>query len=81
MAESLLRLRTDYIDVLALHEPSAEGVATGRIFEVLWRLVEEGVIRAASVAAAPEIVAAAIATQPRLTLPSRRWPSPMRPLS
>ena len=66
MAESLLRLRTDYIDVLALHEPSAEGVATGRIFEVLWRLVEKGVIRAASVAAAPEIVAAAIATQPRL---------------
>ena len=66
----LLGLRTDYIDVLALHEPSAEGVPTGRIFEVLWRLVEKGVIRAASGRGHAGDCHRGDGAQPRLNLPS-----------
>ena len=58
---SLRLLRTDYIDVLALHEPTAEDAASSATFEVLNRLKEKGLIRAIAVAGAPESIMVAIA--------------------
>lgn len=58
--DSLRRLRTDYIDVLALHEPTATEAAEERIFEVLERLRDNGFIRTISIAGAPTSIEAAI---------------------
>ena len=51
---SLRQLRTDYIDVLAVHEPSLDDAANGEIFDVLRRLIERGLVRAISVAGTAE---------------------------
>ena len=42
---SLRSLRTDHVDVLALHEPTPEEVADKRIFDVLERLLDHGLFR------------------------------------
>jgi len=54
------------VDVLALHEPTPEEAADGRIFEVLERLLESGVIRAISVAGRPDSIIASVSRRFRV---------------
>jgi hypothetical protein len=60
LKESLRQLATDYIDVLAVHEPSLGDVHNPEVFEVMRRLVERGMVRAIAVAGSPAAVLAAI---------------------
>jgi hypothetical protein len=60
LKESLRQLATDYIDVLAVHEPSLGDVHNSEVFEVMRRLVERGMVRAIAVAGSPDAVLAAI---------------------
>lgn len=55
--ESLRLLRTDYLDVLALHEPDLDEAADDALFEVLEGLVRKGLVRALSVAGSTESIA------------------------
>lgn len=48
--ESLVRLRTDYVDVLALHRPTAEELMREDIIRAVERVVQDGKARAISVA-------------------------------
>lgn len=48
--ESLRRLRTDYVDVLALHRPTAEELVREDIIRAVERVVQDGKARAISVA-------------------------------
>lgn len=64
VTRSLRLLGTDYIDVLAMHEPTPQDAANGAVFDVLRRLVEKGLVRAVSIAGAPESIEAAARTQP-----------------
>jgi Aldo/keto reductase family len=64
--QSLRSLRTDYVDVLALHEPTPEEAADKRIFDVLERLLESGVIRAISVAGRPDSIIASVSRRFRV---------------
>jgi aryl-alcohol dehydrogenase-like predicted oxidoreductase len=48
--ESLRRLRTDYVDVLALHRPAVEEVVREDIILALERVVQDGKARAVSIA-------------------------------
>ncbi|HEV7283600.1 MAG TPA: aldo/keto reductase [Kaistia sp.] len=52
--ESLRRLRTDYVDVLALHRPTVEELAHEDIVRAAERLVQDGKARAISVAGSLE---------------------------
>jgi aryl-alcohol dehydrogenase-like predicted oxidoreductase len=61
VTESLRQLQTDYIDVLALHEPTPQQAADPRVFEVLERLRERGLLRAVGIAGAPESIETAVA--------------------
>ncbi|MBI4430269.1 MAG: aldo/keto reductase [Candidatus Omnitrophica bacterium] len=45
VCESLKRLKTDYIDVYQMHNPSLEQLKEGRFYAVLDELVKEGKIR------------------------------------
>ncbi|TCU76697.1 aryl-alcohol dehydrogenase-like predicted oxidoreductase [Bradyrhizobium sp. R2.2-H] len=56
---SLRALGTDYVDVLALHDPTPDEAASDHIFDRLRRLVEKGYVRALSVAGEPASVIAA----------------------
>lgn len=60
VTRSLRLLGTDYIDVLAVHEPTLEDVANAGIFDVLRRLVERGLVRAVSIAGDPRSIEAAV---------------------
>ncbi|HXH45161.1 MAG TPA: aldo/keto reductase [Bradyrhizobium sp.] len=59
VTNSLRALATDYIDVLALHDPTPDEAASDHIFDRLYRLVEKGYVRALSVAGEPASVIAA----------------------
>ncbi|MCI0736194.1 MAG: aldo/keto reductase, partial [Beijerinckiaceae bacterium] len=59
VTESLRRLRTGYIDVLALHEPSPEDCVNEAILRELRRLVGKGYVREIAIAGAPEAIIAA----------------------
>ena len=48
--ESLGRLRTDYVDVLALHRPTAEEVVREDIVRAVERVIRDGKARAVSIA-------------------------------
>ncbi|HMK91002.1 MAG TPA: aldo/keto reductase [Methylocystis sp.] len=63
LKESLRRLGGDFVDVFAIHEPSAGDATSDAIFEVLIRLKEQGLIRAISLAGAEESATAALASQ------------------
>jgi aryl-alcohol dehydrogenase-like predicted oxidoreductase len=56
VTDSLRRLRTDYIDVLALHEPSPRDCANEAIARELRRMVQKGYVRAVAIAGSPEAV-------------------------
>jgi aryl-alcohol dehydrogenase-like predicted oxidoreductase len=60
VTRSLRSLSTDYIDVLAIHEPTLSDVANTEIFDVLGRLVERGMVRAISVAGDLDSIEAAV---------------------
>lgn len=52
--ESLRRLRTDYIDVLALDEPTPQDCADEALLHELRRLIGKGYVRCAAIAGSPE---------------------------
>jgi hypothetical protein len=62
LAESLRRLRTDYVDVLALQEPRAEDFADPTILAALRRVVEKGYVRCLSIVGEPDAVTAGVAS-------------------
>ena len=62
VTRSLRLLRTDTIDVLAIHEPSPQDAANPAIFDVLRRLVERGLVRAVSIAGDPPSIETAVRT-------------------
>ncbi|MFC5345669.1 aldo/keto reductase [Brevundimonas staleyi] len=59
VTRSLRDLKTDYIDVLALHEPTVEEVRDPDILAALKALVDKGHVRALAVAGAPDAIQAA----------------------
>lgn len=56
VTDSLRRLRTDYLDVLALHEPSSRDCTNEIIMRELRRMVQKGYVRAIAIAGPPEAV-------------------------
>jgi hypothetical protein len=58
VTESLRRLKTDYIDVLALHEPSLEDCTSEVILRELQRIIAKGYVRCVAIAGAPEAIIA-----------------------
>ncbi|MGH6796494.1 MAG: aldo/keto reductase, partial [Methylocella sp.] len=58
VVESLRRLRTNYIDVLALHEPGPQDCASEAILRELRRMIEKGYVRRVAIAGAPEAILA-----------------------
>ncbi|KQT03031.1 MULTISPECIES: aldo/keto reductase [unclassified Bradyrhizobium] len=65
VTNSLRALGTDYVDVLALHDPTPDEAASDHIFDRLCRLVDKGYVRALSVAGEPaSVMAAALSGKP-----------------
>lgn len=60
VTRSLRLLGTDYIDVLAVHEPTVHDATNADILEVLRRLVDKGLVRALSIAGNPDSIEAAV---------------------
>jgi aryl-alcohol dehydrogenase-like predicted oxidoreductase len=58
VTDSLRRLQTDYIDVLALHEPSPQDCANEVIVHELRRMVQKGYARAVAIAGPAEAAVA-----------------------
>jgi aryl-alcohol dehydrogenase-like predicted oxidoreductase len=58
VVESLRRLRTDYIDVLALHEPGPQDCSSEAILRELRRMIEKGYVRCLAIAGSAEAIAA-----------------------
>jgi Aldo/keto reductase family len=58
VVESLRRLRTDYIDVLALHEPGPRDCVNEAICRELERMIEKGYVGCVAIAGTPEAVVA-----------------------
>jgi aryl-alcohol dehydrogenase-like predicted oxidoreductase len=56
--ESLRRLRTDYIDVLALDEPSPQDCTNEAVLRELRRVIEKGYVRCVAIGGAPEAIIA-----------------------
>jgi aryl-alcohol dehydrogenase-like predicted oxidoreductase len=68
VTESLHRLRTDYVDVLAMHEPSADEAADEAIHSAITALVRKGYARAVSIAGTPASGLAAVRAGRRIDL-------------
>ncbi len=58
VVESLRRLRTDYIDVLALDDPSPQDCTNEAVLRELRRIVQKGYVRCVAIAGAPEAIIA-----------------------
>jgi hypothetical protein len=58
VVESLRRLKTDYIDVLALHGPSPEECTSEAVLQELARMVAKGYARCIAIAGDPESIIA-----------------------
>jgi aryl-alcohol dehydrogenase-like predicted oxidoreductase len=56
--ESLRRLRTDYIDVLALDDPSPQDCTNEAVLRELRRVIQKGYVRSIAIAGAPEAIIA-----------------------
>ena len=61
VVDSLRRLQTDYIDVLALHDPSPEDCANPALHAALQRVIDKGYVRCLSIEGDPEAIEAASA--------------------
>ncbi len=59
VVESLRRLQTDYIDILALQDPSLEDCSNPSILAALRRVVDKGYVRCLSIAGDPDAIEAA----------------------
>lgn len=55
LEDSLRRLRTDYVDVLALHRPTREEVVREDVIRTVERIIQDGKARAISIAGNSEI--------------------------
>src|SRR5918998_2522642 len=55
LEQSLKRLRTDYVDLLQLHNTKMDAIENDALFELMQRFKEEGKIRAYGVALGPKI--------------------------
>ncbi len=64
LAASLKRLRTDHVDVLALHDPDADEVTDSPVLAALARIKSRGQARALSVAGSAEVAALALRSSP-----------------
>ncbi len=62
--ESLRLLQTDYIDVLALHEPSIAMSKSPATLEMLGQLVKKGYVRCISIAGSPQAIIAGSSASP-----------------
>ena len=60
LASSLRALRTDYVDMLFMHEPPANALQQDDLLEALERLVTEGKIRRYGVASHPKVIGFAL---------------------
>jgi len=60
IAQSLRRLRTDYVDVFALHDPAPDEVASDEVSRALERVLERGQARSIAVAGTAEACRAAL---------------------
>jgi aryl-alcohol dehydrogenase-like predicted oxidoreductase len=60
VTDSLRRLRTDYVDVLAIHEPAADEADDEAIHSALAVLVQKGYVRAIAIAGSPRVARAAM---------------------
>jgi aryl-alcohol dehydrogenase-like predicted oxidoreductase len=58
--ESLRRLRTDYVDVLALHEPTPEDCTDPAVIAALAKMVDKGYVRSLGIDGSPEAIEAAL---------------------
>ena len=58
VVESLRRLKTDYIDVLALHDPSPEDCTNEAILRELRRMIDKGYVRCIAIAGSPPAIIA-----------------------
>lgn len=61
---SLRQLRTEYVDLLFLHEPPADVLTHDDLFAALGKLVEEGKVLQVGVAGLPEVTAEVFAKRP-----------------
>ena len=61
---SLRALRTDYVDILFLHEPPSSVLQQDELFTALGRLVAAGKVRWVGVAATPQGIEATLAARP-----------------
>lgn len=61
VVETLRRLQTDYVDVLALCDPTPGDLANPALIEALQRMVDKGYVRCLSVEGEPEAIEAASA--------------------
>ena len=59
VVESLRRMRTDHIDVLALRDPTREDCANPAIFDALRRVLDKGYVRSLAIAGDPDAIEAA----------------------
>ena len=60
LAESLRRLRTDYVDVLFLHDAPASVLEQDELWRELEQVVAEGKVRRVGISAAPEVIGEAV---------------------
>jgi aryl-alcohol dehydrogenase-like predicted oxidoreductase len=60
VVESLCRLRTDCVDMLALHDPSPEDCTDPALIAALSRMVDKGYIRALAIDGSPQAIEAAV---------------------
>jgi aryl-alcohol dehydrogenase-like predicted oxidoreductase len=61
VVESLRRLRTDCVDVLALHDPSPEDCTDPGLIAALSRMVDKGYVRSLGIDGSPQAIDAALA--------------------
>jgi aryl-alcohol dehydrogenase-like predicted oxidoreductase len=68
IVESLKRLRTDYVDVLALHEPTLDDVQRDDVLRALDNVISKGYARAISLAGDLVVALAAVALSERFRI-------------
>jgi aryl-alcohol dehydrogenase-like predicted oxidoreductase len=68
ITESLRRLRTDYVDVLALHDPTFEDICRHDVLKAIDNVVVKGYARAISIAGTIDVALAAIPMSERFRL-------------
>ena len=74
LAESLRRLRTDYVDVLFLHDAPASVLDQDELWRELERVVEEGKVRRVGISAAPEVIRETV-TRSRPVIKALQFPA------